>query len=349
MDTRALDHFALDHHGLVTKRRRSDWASSTATWYRALSDGRFDVIHPGVARMAGAPTTPRAGHRRRRPRTRPSVASHRSAARLWGIPRPAADPVEVILTRRTRTPDLDGVIVHRPRDLKDLTPVRRASIPTTNVLRLLRLGAVDPAAVRRAVGHVVTAAWWRRRSPLPRRIDRHSRRGRHGVPAFRDALEEWVIDGKPVDSVARAGHAPALRCATGSRPVEFHPPHRPVSRSTFASSARRSCSSATAGSSTPRRRRSKHAMPPATLTSPSTDTSRCASPTTRSCASHAKQARRIRAIIDRWAARTGRGSVRRSENPRPVTDENVRAQMSGARRVTSGACGCRRRRGWSRR
>ena len=31
-------------------------------------------------------------------------------------------------------------------------------------------------------------------------IERHARFGRHGVPAFRRALEEWVIDGKPVDS-----------------------------------------------------------------------------------------------------------------------------------------------------
>jgi very-short-patch-repair endonuclease len=93
------------------------------------------------------------------------------------------------------------VVVHRPRDMKDLVPVLRSSVPATNILRTLcDLGAVDEPAVHAAVGHVVTA---RLASPVALRhaIDRHSRRGRHGVPAFRAALEDWLIDGKPVDSV----------------------------------------------------------------------------------------------------------------------------------------------------
>jgi very-short-patch-repair endonuclease len=50
------------------------------------------------------------------------------------------------------------------------------------------------------VGHVVTAGL---ASPAALRlaIERHARHGRHGVPALRDALDDWVIDGKPVDSV----------------------------------------------------------------------------------------------------------------------------------------------------
>jgi very-short-patch-repair endonuclease len=149
------------------------------------------------------------------------LASHRSAAYLWGIPRPDDDPIEVIVTRRTRSPELDGVTVHRPRDRKDLKPVLRQNIPTTNVLRLLcDLGAVDPAAVSEAVGHVVTS---RLASPVALRaaIDRHSRRGRHGVPAFRDALEEWVIDGKPVDSLLETTMNRLLK-DHGLPPAEFH-------------------------------------------------------------------------------------------------------------------------------
>ena len=129
-----------------------------------------------------------------------SLASHRSAAYLWGVERPGGDPIEVVVTRRTRTFELSGVIIHRPRDLLDLKPVLKQRIPTTNVLRsLCDLGAVDPAGVSAAVGHVVTSQL---ASPVALRqaIERHSRRGRHGVPTFRGALEEWVIDGKPVDS-----------------------------------------------------------------------------------------------------------------------------------------------------
>ena len=52
-------------------------------------------------------------------------------------------------------------------------------------------------------------------------VDVHTRRGRHGVPAFRAALDEWVIDGKPADSVLE----PAMRALVakyGLPPVEFH-------------------------------------------------------------------------------------------------------------------------------
>ena len=195
---------------------------SRATWYRAADDARLELLHPGVARMPGAVGTREQAICAAVLATSPgSLASHRSAAYLWGIPRPDDDPVEVVVTRRTRTPDLDAVIVHRPRDLKDLKPVRRQNICTTNVLRLLcDLGAVDPSAVSAAVGHVVTT---RLASPAALRaaIDRHSRRGRHGVPAFRAALEEWVIDGKPVDSLLEKTMDRLIR-EHRLPPAEFH-------------------------------------------------------------------------------------------------------------------------------
>jgi very-short-patch-repair endonuclease len=53
--------------------------------------------------------------------------------------------------------------------------------------------------VSAAVGHVLSA---RLASPaaLRKAIDRHSRRGRAGVPAFRAALDDWLIQGRPADS-----------------------------------------------------------------------------------------------------------------------------------------------------
>ena len=97
----------------------------------------------------------------------------------------------------------------------------RSNIRTSNVLRLLcDLGAVDPGSVPAAVGHVVTTGI---ASPVALRtaVDVHTRRGRHGVPAFRAALDEWVIDGKPADSVLE----PAMRALVAEHrlpPVEFH-------------------------------------------------------------------------------------------------------------------------------
>jgi very-short-patch-repair endonuclease len=222
METRSLHSFAIDHHGLLTRAAAAARGVSRATWFRALADGRFELLHPGVARLPGSvPTREQAICAAVLATSPGSLASHRSAAYLWGVPRPDDDPVEIIVTRRTRSPELDGVVVHRPRDRKDLKPVLRQNIPTTNVLRLLcDLGAVDPGAISAAVGHVVTN---RLASPvaLQAAIDRHSRRGRHGVPAFRVALEEWVIDGKPVDSLLETVMSRLLK-EHGLPPAEFH-------------------------------------------------------------------------------------------------------------------------------
>ena len=208
--------------GWSPRRPLGSAASPTPRWYRALADGTLDPLHPNVARMVGSART-------REQRIAAAVlaagqgamASHRSAAHLWGIPRPDDDPVDIMLTERTRQATIAGAVVHRPRDHKDLSPVLRSNIRTSNVLRLLcDLGAVDPPAVPGAVGHVVTNGI---ASPAALRtaVDVHARRGRHGVPALRDALDEWVIDGKPVDSVLEKAMA-RLIVAHGLPPVEFH-------------------------------------------------------------------------------------------------------------------------------
>jgi very-short-patch-repair endonuclease len=220
MELSRLRTFADDHHGLVTRHAAVRLGMSKTTWFRALADGRLEPVHRGVARLPGAARTREQAIAAAALATG-GLASHRSAAHLWGIARPEDDPVEVIVPVRNRSPDIAGVIVHRPRDRKDLKPVRRLNIPTTNVLRLLcDLGAVDPLAVGDAVGHVVSS---RLASPvaLQAAIARHARRGRPGVPAFRAALADWVIDGKPVDSVLE----PAMRRLFEAHrlpPFEFH-------------------------------------------------------------------------------------------------------------------------------
>ena len=158
MDLRPLDQFAREHHGLVTRRAFALAGIPDRSWYRALELGLLEPVHPGVARMIGSDLTVAqricaavlgAG--------RDAMASHRSAAFLWGIPRPGDDPIDVLLPRRERGASVAGAELHRPRDLRDLTPVLRTGIRTTNILRTLcDLGALDAAAVQPAVGHVVT-------------------------------------------------------------------------------------------------------------------------------------------------------------------------------------------------
>jgi very-short-patch-repair endonuclease len=223
MELARLDPFTRRHHGLITRSAFRAAGFSDRSWYRALDVGLFELVHRNVARMIGtehtreqaicaAVLTAGAG----------AIASHRSAAHLWGIPRPDDDPIDVLLVHRSREAVVDGAFVHRPRDHKDLTPARRVNIPTTNILRTLcDLGAVDAPAVTGAVGHVVTTGL---ASPAALRaaIDRHARRGRPGVPALRDALDDWVIDGKPVDSLLEKTMTRLLR-RFGLPPAEFHP------------------------------------------------------------------------------------------------------------------------------
>ena len=249
------------------------------------------------------------------------MASHRSAARLWGIPRRLTIPVEVIITRRTRTPELDGVIVHRPRDLqRPHARSCRADIPTTNVLRLLcDLGAVDPASVPAAVGHVVTcrlaspvALRSGHRPPLPGAAATVSRRSAA-------ALEEWVIDGKPVDSVLETAmrrlfvrhRLPAVRVPSAHRRSRGRLPHRrhaDRARVRWLGVPRQDAGSA---GTRCRPRRSPHRARPHL---------RCASPTTKSSASTpnrpAISGRSSTAGRPNWARQ-----ARRSENLRAQSTE----------------------------
>jgi very-short-patch-repair endonuclease len=90
------------------------------------------------------------------------------------------------------------------------------------VLRTLAdLGAVDPAGVNDAVGHVVAV----RLAGLPaleRAAADHAERGRPGIPALRAAIDAWSIDDKPADSVLESAMARLIR-RFGLPPVEFHP------------------------------------------------------------------------------------------------------------------------------
>jgi very-short-patch-repair endonuclease len=200
MRLQTLQPFIDRHHGLVTLDAVRQVDISKTTWNRALHDGHLELIHLGVARIAGSPATPEQLLAAAVLAAGPgALASHRSAVRLWDVPYPAGPP-ELILPRRTRQATLDGVIVHRPRDLRDLGAVVRHDIPATNLLRALcDLGAVDPAAVHAVVGHVVTN---RLASPtaLMAAVRMHGRRGRPGVPELRDALADWMIEGRFLDS-----------------------------------------------------------------------------------------------------------------------------------------------------
>ena len=172
--------------------------------------------------MPGAPDTPEQRIAAAVLAVPGGIASHRSAARLWGIPRPEGDPVDVTVHRSTSRRRITGVVFHRPRDRDRLIPSRRDGVRCTNLLRtLVDLGAVDPAGVLDAVGHAI-AARTVHLAALESVVADHAQRGRFGVAALRDAVDRFTIDQKPADSLLES----AMYRLVGrySLPqVEFHP------------------------------------------------------------------------------------------------------------------------------
>jgi len=216
----SLDAWATAHHGVISMAASG---LSRSSWYWAIRAGQLDQIHSGVARLHGTPDTAEqqimaavlaVGT--------PALASHRSAAYLWGIERPADDPVDVIVVGRRRLPALDAVVIHRPKDVERLTPQRRSNIACTNILRtLLDLGAVDRRAVPDAVGHAI-AHHHITLATLETVVIQHSEHGRTGIVALRDAVDDWAIDHKPTDSLLETTMQRLItrHCLP---PVEFHP------------------------------------------------------------------------------------------------------------------------------
>jgi very-short-patch-repair endonuclease len=221
VDLARLDEWATAHHGIISRCEASELGCSSGSWYRAIETGTIELLHPGVARLRGSPRTQ---HQRIAAAVLAigpeCVASHRSAALLWGIERPTGERVDVIVPRSIsrRRP---GVTIHRPRDRGDLTPVVRAHIRCTNLLRtLVDLGAVDPGGVESAVEQAIVSGVVSARV-LRALVERHARPGRSGVGSLRAALERWPIVGRPPDSVLEVRMARFLQAAR-LPPAEFH-------------------------------------------------------------------------------------------------------------------------------
>ena len=200
MNLGLLDEWARTHHGIVTKRRALDLGWTEAAWYRAIRRGQLQLMHSGVARLRGTPTTPvQRIHAAVLAAGKTAVASHRSAAALWDIERPADDPIDVTVGRGVTGLSVSGVNIHRPRDRVDMATVVRSHTPSTNLLRtLIDLGAVT-GDVGAAVSSAITSGAVTP-TVLEYLLARHARRGRNGTTALRDALRAWPLQGQPADS-----------------------------------------------------------------------------------------------------------------------------------------------------
>ena len=219
MDLERVDRYASRHRGLLTFEESG---LTRARWNTAIARGDAELRHRNVVRLYGAKSTMEMRIEAAVLAAGPdALASHRSAAMLWGVERPAADPIDIILPRRTMRARLSGVVVHRPRDTLQLRPVFRLGVAATDPLRtLVDLGAVDPTGVDAALVRFVVDGYVTPRS-VRAALVRHAQHGRHGVVALREALERWSLDEKPADSDLEAQMGEIL-ATFGLPPAEFH-------------------------------------------------------------------------------------------------------------------------------
>ncbi|MDQ6798469.1 MAG: hypothetical protein M3256_17250 [Actinomycetota bacterium] len=210
---------------------------------RRRETGAWEQMQAGVYRVAGAPASWEqrllaaclaAGTG--------AVASHRSAARLWGIDESRRPLVEISVPPG-RQPRLNGVLVHRSRDLRPVVCTIREGIPVTTPVRtILDLGAVQRP---QAVEHSLEVALGRQHVTLQglrKILDSDARRGRQGAGVLRILLDKRSEGEELTQSVLEARMLRLCRTAGLPEPVcqhEVRNGHRLVGRIDFAYSADR--------------------------------------------------------------------------------------------------------------
>jgi hypothetical protein len=166
-----LSGFAEDQWGLVTRRQAERSGVSPATLQRLNNAGVLERIRHGVYRLSGAPlpdhVTMRAAWLQLAPETpgwqrtpEHGVASHRSAAAVYGLGDLPADVHEFTLPerRQVRRPD---VRIHRGKVTDDEWIVHRG-LPVTRPSRIasdLLADREDPEAVAQIVADAIRAAY----------------------------------------------------------------------------------------------------------------------------------------------------------------------------------------------
>ncbi len=220
---------AAAQHAVFTTSQALQCGLSYLTIRQWERTGRVVLRHPRVWLIAGSPATwlqslaaailaggPRA------------AVSHRSAARLWGV---LDDETVEISIPRSRSCRLDGVVVHRSRDLVDDHISRWEGFPLTKPARtIVDLGAVLPPE---KVEDVLDRALTRKRTTIAGvewMLTELAGRGRPGTAAVAKILDERALGKEPADGLLEPRMARLLRTA-GLPPAAFqHPVHTPEGR-----------------------------------------------------------------------------------------------------------------------
>ena len=194
-----IDRLAASQHGLVssTQAIKALGPGRKARW---VADRRLISIQPRVFRVAGAPQT---WHQQvlAAALSAEGVVSHRSAAEVWGLVRPAGFvDISVAGVRNPRAQP--PAIIHRILDLHPELAVEREGLRLTDPTRtIIDLGLVlKPWAVRDAMSRGLTSRLFTV-AEVERLRDALGRKGRNGTGIVRELLEQRSLAGSGEESV----------------------------------------------------------------------------------------------------------------------------------------------------
>jgi hypothetical protein len=181
---------AASQHGVVSSQQVRSLGATRHQVAGRVTAGHWNRVHPGVYVVGGAPRTFAQRVMAALLAAGPGAfASHRTAAFLWGLIERPHPRVEVTVAY-PRSHRLDGVIVHRSRDVHLAGVLRHDGIALAGASRtLLDLGAVAPRQVRPATWAALrsrSTAW----DVLLRTLIAHAKPGRDGVGALRVVVAE---------------------------------------------------------------------------------------------------------------------------------------------------------------
>lgn len=214
---------AARQHGLLTRSQLFGHGVNRRFIDRRLVDGSLERVRRSVYRLAGSPASWEQDLLAACLAIRTlSVASHRSALRLWGL-RDIDDEFEVTI-RYPADVSLEGVLVHRSVDMLECDRTWVNGVPTTSIERtLIDAGLVFPAKeVRRIVARSLTTHLVARPTLWALR-QRVAKQGRNGIGTLVEALESL-----PASSGSVSGPELEVRAILQSAGLESPTPQFPV-------------------------------------------------------------------------------------------------------------------------
>lgn len=215
-----LDEVARAQHGVITTAQavKTLGPSRKARW---VSEGRLLSVQPRVFRVAGTPQT---WHQSLHAAVLAAegVVSHRAAAELWGLIKPAGY-VELSCRYEHNPRMRPPAIVHRIRDLHPRLAVEREGMAVTDPARtMIDLGLVLPTwAVGDALSRGLTTKLFSL-SEVTQLRDALGRPGRTGAGIVRRIIEERLLTADSEESLLEARFVDLTRRHDLARPTFQH-------------------------------------------------------------------------------------------------------------------------------